>query len=71
MCKYHDARGRKYELLACVSIIQHEDARTSCWHVSTSYSARDACANEYRKYELLSCVSIIQREGCMRADEYQ
>ena len=46
MSKYE----RKYELLACVSIIQREGSMraseyreygTSCWHVSASYSARD------------------------------
>ena len=44
MCQYHTARGRKYELLSCVDIIQRE----GCMR-----------ANVYRKYELLSCVSVI------------
>ena len=55
MSKYHAGRGRKYELLACVSVIQREGC---------------VRANEYRKYELLACVSIIQSEGCMHANEY-
>ena len=48
MCERHAARGRKYELLACVIIIQRE----GCMRV-----------NGYHKYELLACVSIIQHEG--------
>ena len=38
----------KYELLSCVSIIQHKGCMG---------------ATEYRKYELLACVSITRHEG--------
>ena len=45
MCK---RRVRKYEMIACVRIIQHEGCMS---------------ASEYRKYELWACVCIIQHEG--------
>ena len=61
----------KYELLACVSIIQHEGVSTSCWYVSASYSARAACVRTSTADT--SCLRVLASysEGCIRADEYQ
>ena len=47
MSKYHAGRGRKYELLACVSVIQREGC---------------VRANEYRKYDLVACAHITLHE---------
>ena len=52
MRKHHAVRGRNYELLACVVIIQHEDClRANVYH---KYEL---------KYELVACVSVMQHEG--------